>query len=386
MQDSLIQQTEEVVFVTFSSDSRTILMALRTGDCCVISDFTEGLMENHRQKFTTHIEDRSFRTRAAFSKDSQTVSILSESTKKYSVLHVTVGNFLFTKEIPEEVFSSALLTMLGQLSWLVAFRPMDNTVTARIVDIQTDEVRDVKASIKVHNDYISCMEFSSRGSFFATGTVYRILDVWKIATVERVLSLDMPGYGGIMLNIGWSSDENNFICVHTEYIFIIDIQTGQTIRDIRLGYLGEDIWPIEARLSPDGRDITHGTRYMGSGAYSKEGCNIYSIDLKLGKLDPVPSLLFTMPSNLSSLAFSPDGTMLAAASENGDIRLNRVAMPFHEHSLWEKGDDSGWVLGPNKELLVWVPPTLRERLNWTPQLCGEAIGTSWTKCFVEQVE
>lgn len=40
------------------------------------------------------------------------------------------------------------------------------------------------------------------------------------------------------------------------------------------------------------------------------------------------------------------------------------------------------MLGQKRELSAWVPQEMRERLKWTPEIRGEAHGTSWAKCLV----
>ena len=57
--------------------------------------------------------------------------------------------------------------------------------------------------------------------------------------------------------------------------------------------------------------------------------------------------------------------------------------------------DNGWVLGPNKERLIWIPWEHRERIRLDPRnikvmggptvtidLQGSLHGAEWSKCYV----
>lgn len=108
------------------------------------------------------------------------------------------------------------------------------------------------------------------------------------------------------------------------------------------------------------------------------------IDTDTGATDPIGPL--TIEDEPTAIAFSPDGTMIAFLTSADTVQVQTVVTPFGEHSLWGKGDDSGWVLGQKGELLAWVPPEMREGFEWTPEVRGEAHGTSWTKCLVVEEE
>ncbi|KAG2029015.1 hypothetical protein BDR03DRAFT_805431, partial [Suillus americanus] len=65
----------------------------------------------------------------------------------------------------------------------------------------------------------------------------------------------------------------------------------------------------------------------------------------------------------------------------------------HDDQAFLLGDD-GWMLGPNRQLLFWVPPASREAFRYNPRtalvigrgsieldLSRMAHGTRWQHCY-----
>ncbi|KAF9058771.1 hypothetical protein BDP27DRAFT_1342956 [Rhodocollybia butyracea] len=106
------------------------------------------------------------------------------------------------------------------------------------------------------------------------------------------------------------------------------------------------------------------------------------IDLESPESDYIPPLM----TSCQAMSFSNDETMIAVADSDGTVHVWQVSAPFvGKHSLWGRGHSSGWIYGPNKELLAWAPVELRERLNWNPLVSGDTHGTLWTNCHAKDL-
>ncbi|KIJ49067.1 hypothetical protein M422DRAFT_161600, partial [Sphaerobolus stellatus SS14] len=100
-------------------------------------------------------------------------------------------------------------------------------------------------------------------------------------------------------------------------------------------------------------------------------------------------------SVVSSVAFSPDGQRVVSGSYDKIIRIwnahtgELVSQLFEGHT----DQDTGYITGPNKELIFWIPFSYHERL-WLPHylaimgmdtvtldLSQFAHGPSWTECW-----
>ena len=113
--------------------------------------------------------------------------------------------------------------------------------------------------------------------------------------------------------------------------------------------------------------------------------------------------------NISSVAFSHDGKYVASGSGDNSVKVWSVEdrLPAFSNSTngendvewsWNNivyGKADGWVVGRKEELLLWVPPDMRDSLSCSRRniailvrsfttkvdLCNAAIGPRWRECF-----
>ncbi|KAG2055099.1 hypothetical protein BDR06DRAFT_883057, partial [Suillus hirtellus] len=120
---------------------------------------------------------------------------------------------------------------------------------------------------------------------------------------------------------------------------------------------------------------------------------------------PVGEPLEGHTSSVSSVHFSPDGTRIASGSKDGTVRLWDASVSQADqfirfssdptHALYNPAEligVDGWMIGPDRQLLFWVPPGLREPF-YTPRtalilskekaeldLSRMEHGKRWSKC------
>jgi len=98
---------------------------------------------------------------------------------------------------------------------------------------------------------------------------------------------------------------------------------------------------------------------------------------------------------VNSVAFSPDGTCVVSGSGDKTIQVSRIMWAALGEGLFSDSSsltEDGWILGRNKELMLWVPHSERTGL-WRPSsacIIGQnstkldfdhfVHGTSWHHC------
>lgn len=375
-----------VTSVAFSADSRAIISTSEDGEFCSL-DLSSGELEHHAAEIKGGRVSGS-RSRGIFSVDCGTVTVAS-------------GTYFWRRDVKsgELLNKGILLHNFSYLfSWNIALHPDGRHIAlsgsrrhmlcVSMYDTEADDnAENRRKSFNVFVDglehLMTCLEFSPRGSFLAFGTHLGMMVLWDTMTGENIFKIMKEG-GDSVHSLVFTSDEKCLVSVHAESIQVRDARTGSLLRTFEGGDLPSFTKSCLIDIDPSGQYIIYGESQLSSGDFAVRSASrpIRFMDLKTGELDPIPPLV-EHAGNVTCLTFSPDGTMVVSGSGDNTVRVWRVAMPFGKYSLYGKGEESGWILGPKKELLAWAPPDLREGLDWTPHMFGEAHGTSWTQYLVE---
>ncbi|KAF9072466.1 hypothetical protein BDP27DRAFT_1320509 [Rhodocollybia butyracea] len=315
-----------------------------------------------------------------FSPDGKTITVFVPS--KVQVLDVQTGKILHESDIGEEGglrVTRAVLQADGKRLAATTNRAYNSVLiyNTRSGKLDIGPLK-IKSNWKWGAD-VSCMEFSSLGNFLACSTSNSGIWIWNANTGEEVFaSPDHTEYSISMTReVVFSPDETALFFMQGNSVHILrwnaQCQNEQSVHTVlsTVPSLGNRI-----AVSPAGRYLVY-----------------YGLDSTLHIVDHKTNLISTTlasgsHSRVTSLAISSDGTTIAAGGDHGSVSVWQVSMPFGGfYSLWGKGnDDSGWIYGSNNELLAWVPPELREGLNWNPMVSGDAHGTSWVNCLVEEAQ
>jgi WD40 repeat protein len=200
--------------------------------------------------------------------------------------------------------------------WSVTFSPDGKTLasgsgdeTIRLWEVRTGKARSALRgrAIEVHS-----VAFSPDGKALASAHSGGAVKLWDAATGEERLTL--KGHAGRALAVVFSPDGRTLASVGTDRLVRLwDVATGRE----RLALKGHAFDATAVAFSPDGKLLA-----SGSGGFDKRGEPVPG-ELKLWDVaaGEERTSLRGHTDEVSAVAFSPNGKMLASASEDGSVRL-----------------------------------------------------------------
>ncbi len=284
--------------VAFSPDGRTIASGL--GDRTIkLWQVSDGrllcTLEGHKDCLYS----------VAFSSDGSTIASGS-SDKTIKLWQASDGRLLRTLEGHKFIVSS------------VAFSPAGRTIASGSGDKtiklwQVSDGRFIHAP-EGHTAEFTSVAFSPDGRFIASGSYDKTIKIWQVSDGRLIRILD--GHSSRVLSVAISSD-GRFIASasggeHDNTIKLWQVSDGRLLRTINShnGYLTSVVF------SPDGRTIASAA-FSVTIALSKES-NINLWQASDGKL------LRTLKwdeQEVTSVAFSPDGKIIASGSRGEVVKL-----------------------------------------------------------------
>jgi serine/threonine protein kinase len=179
------------------------------------------------------------------------------------------------------------------------------------------------------------MAFSPDGTMLATGG-YHDLVVWEVARGQILRRIDLLSYGGE--DIAFSPDNSMLAFTDTRTVQVIDVSTGQI-----LYMLDSTNWMDEVVWHPDG------TTLISSGW----GNPVTLWDLVTSEV--LREMYDSEAYAVTSLAFSPDGSLLAASTGDGQVWIADVTTGQSTSTLGGEGGEfslNSIAFSPDGSMLV----------------------------------
>ena len=234
-------------------------------------------------------------------------------------------------------------------------------------------------AIHGHTNGVLSVAFSPGGRHIVSGSSDQTIQVWDAQTGGQVGN-PLKGHTGWVNSVAFSPDGRHIVSGSDDQtIQVWDTQTGGQVGNPLKGHTGS---VNSVAFSPDGRHIVSGS--------SDQTIQVWDAQAH-GQVNCINNENKAIASNFPLIHFSSSPTHA----------LQNVHSLFHDVPCVDKDyrdlihlQKDGWIMGPNKKLLLWVPPSHLPHFLYTPwttlviprgvpelDMSMMAHGAAWHKCY-----
>lgn len=222
----------------------------------------------------------------------------------------------------------------------VAFSPSGNllaTGSGDITKLWSTSSGELLTTLTGHSNSIRSVAFSPDGRLLATGSRDKTAKLWDADSSKLITTFN--GHSGIVTSVAFSPDGKHLVAgSYDSTVKLWDVDSGKLLLKLT-GHFGQSFFALSVAFSPDGKLLATGC--------SDNTAKLYDTDS--GNRPPTPTgkfyaiitgkLLDIITGHtgiINSIAFSPDGKMLATGSFDNTAKLwdadNRECLTTFHHT------------------------------------------------------
>ena len=274
--------------------------------------------------------------------DAQPVALGGQSETVFSVVFSSDGHYLASGNASEQIMLYRLddldnfSVLTGHRNWVLtlAFSPDSSLLAASgpegavlLWDVANQE--QLGQFSTNHTDWVRKIAFSPSGNLIATASQDNTIRLWDIATVQ-LLGEAYTAHTGAVWDIAFRPDGSGFYSASWDGS-VIEWRVNPPQPLVSRAIRSENtLWDVA--FSPDGRWLAASGGEPGQAVNA--GFGLWNLENPLDE----PDWISGYAGLVSTLAFSPDGGLLATGSEDTTIRLwDITTQPPRQTGLFRQG-------------------------------------------------